>query len=50
MLMGCLSYYATSNVRKFESLFCKLDTYQQKTNTCTRLQEEQIFSVDISYL
>ena len=42
-----LRYYATFSVRKFESLFCKINTSLQKTTTCIGLQAEQIFSVNI---
>ena len=42
-----LRYYATFKVRKFESLFCKINACLQKTTTCIRVQAEQIFSVNI---
>ena len=42
-----LSYYATFKVRKFESLFYKINTCLQKTTTCIGLQAEQIFPVNI---
>ena len=42
-----LSYYAAFKVRKFESLFYKINTCLQKTTTCIWLQVEQIFSVNI---
>ena len=41
-------YYATFKVRKFKS-FCKINTFLEKTTACTRLQTEQIFSVNINY-
>ena len=44
-----LRYYATFKVRKFESLFYKINTCLQKTITCIGLQTEQIFSVNIWY-
>ena len=44
-----LSYYATFKVKKFESLFYKINTWLQKTTTCIGLQAEQIFSVNIWY-
>ena len=44
-----LRYYATFKVRKFESLFYKINTCLQKTTTCIGLQAEQIFSVNIWY-
>ena len=42
-----LRYYATFKLRKFESLFYKINTFLQKTATCTELQAEQIFSVNM---
>ena len=42
-----LRYYATFKVRKFESLFYKINTFLQKTTTCIGLQVEQIFPVNI---
>ena len=42
-----LRYYATFKVRKFESLFYKINTCLQKTTTCIGLRAEQIFSVNI---
>ena len=42
-----LRYYATFKVRKFESLFYKINTCLQKIATCIVLQAEQIFSVNI---
>ena len=42
-----LRYYATFKVRKFESLFDKINTCLQKTTTCIGLQADQIFSVNI---
>ena len=43
-----LRYYATFKVRKFESLFHKINTCLQKTTTCIGgLQAEQTFSVNI---
>ena len=42
-----LRFYATFKVRKFESSFCKLNTFLQKTTTYIGLQAEQIFSVNI---
>ena len=39
--------YATFEVRKFESLFYKINIYLQKTTTCIGLQAEQISSVNI---
>ena len=44
-----LRYYATFKVRKFESLFYKINTSLQKATTCIRLQAEQVFSKNISY-
>ena len=38
---------ATFKVRKFESLFYKINACLQKTTTCIGLQEEQIFWVNI---
>ena len=46
-LQASLRYYATFKVRKFESLFYKINTCLQKTTTCIGLQVEQIFSVNI---
>ena len=43
----CLRYYATFKVRKFESLFNKINASLQKTTTCIGLQAEQIFSVNM---
>ena len=45
-----LRYYAALKVRKFESLFYKIDTCLQKTTTCIGLQAEHIFSVNVSYM
>ena len=42
-----LRYYATFKVRKFESLFCKINTCLQKTTTCNGFRAEQILSVNI---
>ena len=42
-----LRYYATFKVRKFESLFYKINTCMQKTIACIRLQTEQIFSLNV---
>ena len=39
--------YATFEVRKFESLFYKINICLQETTTCIGLQAEQIFSVNI---
>ena len=44
-----LRYYATYKVRKFESLFCKINTLLQKTTTFIRLPAEQMFLVNIKY-
>ena len=44
-----LRYYATFKVRKFESLFYKINKCLQKATTCTGLRAEQIFSVNIWY-
>ena len=44
-----LRYYATFKVRKFKSLFYKINTCLQKTTTCIGLQAEQIFSVNIQH-
>ena len=41
-------YYAAFKVRKFKS-FYKINTFLEKTTACTRLQTEQIFSVNINY-
>ena len=41
-----LRYYATFKVRKFESLFYKVNACLKKTSTWIRLQAEQIFSVN----
>ena len=49
MLMIQLRYYATFKVKKFESLFYKINTCLQKATTCIGLQAEQIFSVNIYY-
>ena len=38
-----LRYYATFKVRKFESLFFKLNTCLQKPATCIGLRAEQIY-------
>ena len=40
-----LRYYATFKVRKVELMFCRVNIFLQKTNTCNRLQAEQIFSL-----
>ena len=45
-----LRYYGTFNVRKFESLFYKINTFLQKITTCIRLQEEQILSLNNTVL
>ena len=42
-----LRYYATFKVRKFESLFYKINTRLQKTIACIGSDAEQIFSVNI---
>ena len=42
-----LKYYAIFKVRKFESLFYKINTCLQETTTYTGLQAEQIFSINI---
>ena len=44
-----LRCYATVKVRKFKSLFNKINTFLQKTTTCIRMQAEQIYSVNIKY-
>ena len=44
-----LRYYATFKVKKFESLFYKINKCLQKATTCTGLRAEQIFSVNIWY-
>ena len=44
-----LRYYATVKMRKFESLFYKINTCLQITTTCNELRAQQIFSVNISY-
>ena len=44
-----LTYYATFKVRKFESLFYKINACLQKTTTCIRLWTKQIFLVNIKY-
>ena len=49
MLMIHLRYYATFKVKKFESLFYKINPCFQKATTCIGLQAEQIFSVNIYY-
>ena len=41
-----LKYYATFEVRKFESLFHKINTFLQKITTCIGLQTEQILPVN----
>ena len=50
-VIDCLSknlrYYATFKVRKFESLFYKINAYVQKTTTYIGLQAEKIPSVNI---
>ena len=38
-----LRYYATFKVRKFDSLFYKINTLLQKTNTCIGLRAKQIY-------
>ena len=42
-----LRYYATFKVRKFDSLFYKIDTCLQRTTTSNGLKSKQIFSVNI---
>ena len=42
-----LRYYATFKVRKFESLFYKINTFLRKTTTCIGLQAEQILYVNV---
>ena len=42
-----LRFYATFKVRKFESLFYKINTCLQKATTCIWLWAEEIFSVNI---
>ena len=42
-----LRYYATIKMRKFESLFYKINKFLQKTTTYIGLQAEQILSVNI---
>ena len=42
-----LRYYATFKVRKFESLFYRINTCLQKITTCIEMRAEQIFSVII---
>ena len=46
---GTLRFYITFKVRKFESLFYKINTCLQKATTCIGLRAEQIFSFNISY-
>ena len=46
-LFVSLRYFATFKVRKFEWLFYKVNTFLQKTTTCTELQAEQIFFLTI---
>ena len=48
--VNTLRYYATFKVRKFETLFYKINTCLQKTTTCIGLQAEQMFSVNIEYI
>ena len=45
-----LRYYATLKVRKFESLFYKINTCLQKTTICIGLRAEHILSVNVSYM
>ena len=47
LLNPFLRYYATLKVRKFESLFYKINTCLQKTATYFGLRVEKIFSVNI---
>ena len=42
-------YYATFNVRNFETLFCKINRFLQKAIRCIRLRAEKIFLVNIKY-
>ena len=42
-----LRYYATFKVRKFESLFYKINTILRKTTNYIGLQANQIFSVNV---
>ena len=44
-----LRYYATFKVRKFESLFYKINACLRKTATSFGFQVEQIFSVNLQY-
>ena len=44
-----LRYYATFKVRKFESLFYKINTFLQKITTCTGLQAGRIICKYITY-
>ena len=44
-----LRYYSTFKVRKFESLFYKINTCLQKNTTCFGLWAEQIFPVNIQF-
>ena len=37
-----LRYYVTFKLKKFESLFYKINTFFKKTTTCIGLQAEQI--------
>ena len=42
-----LRYYATFKVRKFESLFYKVNIFLQTITTCIGLEAEQILSINI---
>ena len=42
-----LRYYTPFKVRKFESLFYKINTCLQKTMSCIGLQAQQIFSINL---
>ena len=44
-----LRYYCIFKVRKFESLFLKVNTYLEKTSVCIGLWVEQIFLINKQY-
>ena len=45
--LSMLRHYATFEVRKFESLFYRINSCLQKTTTCIKLQAEKIFNIDV---
>ena len=42
-----LNHFMKGKVKKFMSLFHKINTYLQKSSTCKGLQEEHIFFINI---